>query len=72
MDWLASNWIWIVFAVAFLALHMFGHGGHGRQRRDPQRSRGGAEEPAPATATPHAAHGDRTPTQERQRRRHGC
>ena len=26
MDWLAQNWIWILFAVAFVATHMFGHG----------------------------------------------
>ena len=29
MTWLAQNWIWIIFAVAFVAMHMFGHGGHG-------------------------------------------
>ncbi len=29
MDWLAQNWIWVLFAVAFVAMHMFGHGGHG-------------------------------------------
>jgi hypothetical protein len=30
MNWLAQNWIWIVFAAAFVAMHAFGHGGHGR------------------------------------------
>jgi hypothetical protein len=29
MEWLAENWLWIVFAIAFVAMHMFGHGGHG-------------------------------------------
>lgn len=29
MNWLATNWIWIVIGVAFVGLHMFGHGGHG-------------------------------------------
>ncbi len=29
MDWLAQNWIWVLFAVAFVAMHLFGHGGHG-------------------------------------------
>lgn len=29
MKWLAENWIWIVFAIAFVAMHIFGHGGHG-------------------------------------------
>lgn len=28
MKWLAENWLWIVFAIAFVAMHMFGHGGH--------------------------------------------
>jgi len=30
MEWLAENWLWIVFAIAFVAMHMFGHGGHGK------------------------------------------
>lgn len=29
MDWFAQNWIWVLFAVAFVAMHMFGHGRHG-------------------------------------------
>ncbi|MGB5926776.1 MAG: DUF2933 domain-containing protein [Cyclobacteriaceae bacterium] len=29
MKWLVENWLWIVFAIAFIAMHMFGHGGHG-------------------------------------------
>lgn len=28
MDWLAQNWVWVLFALAFVALHLFGHGGH--------------------------------------------
>ena len=28
MKWLAENWLWIIFAIAFVAMHMFGHGGH--------------------------------------------
>lgn len=28
MKWLVENWLWIVFAIAFIAMHMFGHGGH--------------------------------------------
>lgn len=81
MQWLANNWIWIVFALGFLALHMFGHGGHGhgrghgghgRDRRDPEPSREGAEQPATVAATSHAAHGDTRSTPEGQRHRHGC
>lgn len=29
MDWLSQNWVWVLIAVAFVAMHMFGHGGHG-------------------------------------------
>ena len=29
MQWLSNNWIWIAFVFAFVAMHWFGHGGHG-------------------------------------------
>ncbi|MFV2054820.1 MAG: DUF2933 domain-containing protein [Thiohalomonadales bacterium] len=29
MEWLAENWIWVVIGVAFIAMHIFGHGRHG-------------------------------------------
>lgn len=29
MEWISQNWVWILFAVAMIAMHMFGHGGHG-------------------------------------------
>lgn len=29
MAWLSQNWVWVLFAVAFIAMHLFGHGGHG-------------------------------------------
>ena len=29
MEWLAQNWVWVLFFVAFIAMHIFGHGGHG-------------------------------------------
>ena len=37
MQWLQSNWIWIAMGVAFVAMHLFGHGmhgGHGGHNRD--------------------------------------
>lgn len=37
MQWLQSNWIWIAMGVAFIAMHLFGHGmhgGHGGHNRD--------------------------------------
>ena len=29
MAWLTENWVWVLFGVAFIAMHLFGHGGHG-------------------------------------------
>jgi len=29
MDWLAENWFWVLVGIAFIVLHLFGHGGHG-------------------------------------------
>ena len=40
MDWLASNWAWIILIIAFFALHLFGHGhrGHRHGRGIAQRA----------------------------------
>ena len=50
MEWVSANWVWILIAVAFVAMHMFGHGGHGghgshgdRGRDDGRTSRGPSE-----------------------------
>jgi len=52
MDWLSANWVWILIAIAFVAMHMFGHGGHGghgdqrgSSRDEEQRSGEPAERP---------------------------
>lgn len=29
MDWLVQNWVWVLVFVAFIWMHMFGHGCHG-------------------------------------------
>jgi hypothetical protein len=29
MTWVTANWFWILVFGAFIAMHMFGHGGHG-------------------------------------------
>ena len=34
MEWFQNNWIWIAVGVAFVAMHMFGHGGHSGHGRD--------------------------------------
>lgn len=36
MQWLSENWVFLLVAIAFVAMHLFGHGGHGGhgRRRD--------------------------------------
>lgn len=37
MEWLSENGVFVLIAVAMVAMHLFGHGGHGGhggQRRD--------------------------------------
>lgn len=37
MEWLSQNWLFIAVAVGIVAMHLFGHAGHGShgdQRRD--------------------------------------
>ncbi len=34
MEWLRENWFWVLTFVAFIAMHLVGHGGHGRARVD--------------------------------------
>jgi hypothetical protein len=29
MAWFTANWFWVVVFIAFIAMHMFGHGAHG-------------------------------------------
>ncbi|MFQ6617954.1 MAG: DUF2933 domain-containing protein [Fidelibacterota bacterium] len=29
MDWLQSNWFWILIIIFFMGMHLFGHRGHG-------------------------------------------
>ena len=36
MAWLSQNWVWVLFFVAFVAMHLFGHGGHGGGHNTPQ------------------------------------
>ena len=53
MEWLSQNWVFLLVAVAFVALHMFGHGGHGGghggdgRREDRDRKPGRDDQAAP-------------------------
>jgi hypothetical protein len=29
MAWLAENYFWVLIFIAFISMHLFGHGGHG-------------------------------------------
>ncbi|MGE3703211.1 MAG: DUF2933 domain-containing protein [Hyphomicrobiaceae bacterium] len=42
MDWLSQNWVWVLIGIAFVALHLFGHGhgGHGGHRQHDARRAG--------------------------------
>lgn len=42
MEWLAQNWLWFLFAVLFVGMHMFGHGGHGGHKDQDTSSKQGA------------------------------
>ena len=47
MDWLSQNWVWVLVFVAFIGMHLFGHGGHGGHDRhgddEPRRPSGGEQ-----------------------------
>lgn len=47
MDWLSQNWVWVLVFVAFIGMHLFGHGGHGGHGRhgddEPRRPSGGEQ-----------------------------
>jgi len=39
MAWLSENWVWILLIGGMVAMHLFGHGGHGKgPRRSARRS----------------------------------
>ncbi len=46
MDWLSQNWIWVVVFVAFIGMHLFGHGGHGGRGGHGGCCGGGNQRPA--------------------------
>ncbi len=83
MEWLASNWIWIVLAIGFFALHRLGRGGHRHggghgahshqpDRRDPRPPGNAVKVATTAGADPHAAHVDASAPDARKPHRHRC
>lgn len=52
MAWFTANWFWVLIFVAFIAMHVLGHGGHGghsghsggdRQRNNDARGKDAAQ-----------------------------
>jgi len=41
MDWLSSNWVWILAIAFFVGMHLFGHGSHGGGHSHAGRASGG-------------------------------
>ena len=56
MDWILANWLWIVLGVAFVAMHMFMHGGHGGHGGRDDSGGDGPENTARAKKPPTAGH----------------
>lgn len=55
MEWLQSNWIWLVFGAAMIGMHLFGHGrhGHGHRHGNPgKENRDGSVSTRGPTAAP--------------------
>ena len=49
MEWLSENWVWVLFGGGFIAMHMFGHGGHGRGgHREEEKPAGKDGKPRPS------------------------
>jgi hypothetical protein len=39
MQWFVTNWFWLLVGIAFVSMHLFGHGGHGGHRGLDDRDR---------------------------------
>ena len=55
MAWFAENWFWTLVFIAFMAMHMFGHGshgGHGGRGRHRHGSEAGDDEQKDRTVDP--------------------
>ena len=44
MESIAQNWLWILFGIFFVSMHMFGHGGHGGHGGHDSSDRTGADD----------------------------
>jgi len=46
MQWVLDNWLWIVFGGGMVAMHLFGHGGHGKTGEPPPSKTGNSGDPS--------------------------
>ena len=78
MEWLQNNWIWLAVAGGFIAMHLFGHGGHrhGRNNREPDtvgtNGTKNVNDPALNSSQAHAGHGLTSAASQSKQHRHGC
>ncbi|GMQ89936.1 MAG: hypothetical protein BMS9Abin10_0273 [Gammaproteobacteria bacterium] len=55
MAWLTDNWVWVLLGVGMVAMHLFGHKGHGGRGQDKAQggdSAGAQQAHAPDTGAP--------------------
>jgi hypothetical protein len=52
MSWFAENWIWLLFGVAFIAMHFSGHGCHGGHGSHDGHHKGATQAPSDAGRPP--------------------
>ena len=52
MEWILANWLWILFGIAFVGMHLFMHGGHGGHGDRVEEEAGKGKPGGPKTAPP--------------------
>ncbi|MFZ5673209.1 MAG: DUF2933 domain-containing protein [Pseudomonadota bacterium] len=78
MEWLQNNWIWLAVAAGFMAMHLFGHGGHRHGRDNPEPGTGdrsganGVTGDLQVDPAGHVGHGAAPTTLPSKQHRHGC
>ena len=65
MEWFSQNWVWVLFFVGMIAMHMFGHGCHGSH--DGHVNRRGDDDHGPKSASKDTT---QRPSQQSSNHRH--
>lgn len=50
MQWVIDNWVWLLLGGGMIAMHLFGHGSHGKNRDSGSRAQPQSQERAPLAA----------------------